>query len=207
MTTDDSDVPSPIDLRTIEHAAQWAAEALAKRPQRPLFFEAMADELERSKALCVLELGSGPGFLAEHLCARLAGVSLTLLDFSDAMHTLARSRLADHLGRVHFVERSFLEPEWTRGLPVFAAVVTMQAVHELRHKRRACTLHAQVRHVLAQGGVYLVCDHYAGDDGMQNTSLFMTVEEQANALRDGGFSDVTLLRKERGLALFAARAP
>jgi hypothetical protein len=64
----------------------------------------------------------------------------------------------------------------------FDAIVTHQAVHELRHKKHATTLHRSARTLLRPRGVYLVCDHYVGSDGMSNASLYMTIDEQRAAL-------------------------
>ena len=55
----------------------------------------------------VLELGSGPGFLACHLLKALPNVHMVLLDFSAVMHELAKQRLGPLVSRVEFVEGSF----------------------------------------------------------------------------------------------------
>ncbi len=199
------DVPSPIDLRDPTDAQQWAELALVRRPWRADFFAQFAEELSAGQARCVLELGSGPGFLAKHLLDALPGLAYTALDFSAAMHAMARARLGLASERVQFVERSFKDPAWVEGLGPFDHVVTHQAVHELRHKRHALALHRQVRSVMAPGGRYLVCDHFAGDGGMQNDQLYMTVEEQRLALREAGFARVAPVLLKGGLILYAAR--
>ena len=184
-------------------ALAWEASAAEKRPWRSEFFAAMASAL-KDCAGPVLELGSGPGFLAEHLLAELPTIGYVMLDFSRSMHELARRRLAAEVSRVDFVERSFRDLAWSEGLGKFGAVVTNQAVHELRHKRHAPTLHAQVRAILAPGGSYLVCDHFAGEGGMSNYDLYMTVEEQGQALRAGGLSDVSEIFRKGGMVLHRA---
>ncbi len=120
------------------------------------------------------------------------------------MHELAAERLGEHANRVQFIERSFREPSWTTGLVPFDHVITNQAVHELRHKCHVPTLHAQVRSILAAGGSYLVCDHFAGEGGMSNDELYMTVEEQKAALLSAGFSEVEQLLLKGGLVLHRA---
>jgi trans-aconitate methyltransferase len=71
MSPDSSqDVPSPLEFRDMVDARAWAATA-EQRPGRN-------------------ELGSGPGFLAERLLRRLPDAHYTALDFSPAMHELAR---------------------------------------------------------------------------------------------------------------------
>lgn len=201
------DVPSPIDLRNAEDAREWANSALLKRPYRHEFFAAFASAISaqsESTSIRLLELGSGPGFLAEHLLTALPSINYVALDFSAAMHQLASERLGVSAQCVEFIERSFRESNWADGLGQFHAVVTNQAVHELRHKRYASTLHRQARELLFAGGSYLVCDHYVGEGGMSNAQLYMTIEEQKLALLEVGFTHVEQLLLKGGLVLHRA---
>jgi cyclopropane fatty-acyl-phospholipid synthase-like methyltransferase len=152
----------------------------------------------------VLELGSGPGFLAHRILESIPGAQYTMLDFSPAMHELARERLGSLAQAFRQVEVDFKRDGWASGLNNFDAVVTIQAVHELRHKKHVASLHATVRWLLKANGRYLVCDHYIGPDGMKNEALYMTVEEQRNALQLVGFAVVTELLKKGGLVLHSA---
>lgn len=175
------------------------------RPWRIEFFECFAAEIAKTQGpVRVLELGSGPGFLAAHLLAALPNLSMVLLDFSRPMHDLARARLTAHLERVKFVERSFKDPDWFDSLNGFDFVVTNQAVHELRHKRYAPTLHKQVRNVLGPSGRYLVSDHYVGDGGMKNTDLYMTIEEHLDTLALAGYRSISELKRKGGMVLNSA---
>lgn len=198
-----SDVPSPIDLRLMADAREWAATAMSKRPSRTEFFKHFASAIESAAVPVtqILELGSGPGFLAQHLLRALPSVAYVALDFSLAMHELASERLGSLSSRVRFVQRNFREPGWPLGLGQFECVVTLQAVHELRHKHHAKNLHTQVRQLLAPGGVYLVCDHFFGDGGMKNDQLYMTVAEQRAALFSAGFSTAEQLLLKESLVL------
>jgi cyclopropane fatty-acyl-phospholipid synthase-like methyltransferase len=200
------DVPSSIDFRSADTARAWSAEANTKRPWRAEFFAAIATEIAALHApkVTVLELGSGPGFLAEVVLARVPGVHYTLLDFSPAMHDIARERLGAPAD-VRFVTTDFKSDGWADTLGRFDVVVTVQAVHELRHKRHAVTLHRAVRTVLEPAGVYLVCDHVAGKNGMADTELYMTAAEQAAALRSAGFVDAGTVLEQHEMLLQRAR--
>ncbi|ALV06440.1 class I SAM-dependent methyltransferase [Roseateles depolymerans] len=198
------DVPSPIDLTRMDDAREWAQQAMLKRPWRTEFFAEFARVLDEGEAQQVLELGSGPGFLARHLLEALPQIQYTALDFSAAMHQLAAERLGALQSRVRFVERSFREPAWVEGLGPFDHVVTHQAVHELRHKRYTPMLHEQVRGLLAPGGRYLVCDHFSGPGGMKNDQLYMSIDEQREALQRAGFARVEPVLLKRGLMLYLA---
>jgi SAM-dependent methyltransferase len=184
------DLPGPIDLRDARDAREWERTAQA-RPGRAEMFEAFSRELRRlGHDPAVLDLGSGPGFLADHLLHVLPNLQLTLLDFSAPMHELARARLGPKASRVSFVERSFKDSDWPLGLGPFDVVVTNQAVHELRHKRYAPEIHAAVRKILKPGGTYLVSDHFFGDGGLHDQELYMTATEQREALLAARFSEV-----------------
>ncbi|HVH70545.1 MAG TPA: class I SAM-dependent methyltransferase [Candidatus Dormibacteraeota bacterium] len=189
----------------MKEARDWANAAMVKRPWRADFFARIGEELAAlRRPLSILELGSGPGFLAQHLLMVLPTSRYTALDFSSAMHQLARERLGDLADRATFVEADFRRRGWTDGLPRVDAVVSMQAVHELRHKRHAPRFYRAVCRLLKTSGTLLVCDHYSGERGMSNCVLFMTPDEQEAALKKGGFQNVDLLMLKGGLVLFRA---
>lgn len=200
------DVPSPIDLRRMSDARAWADAAMVRRPWREMVFARIIQEIVGcgARAPSVLELGSGPGFLAQRILEATPVASYWATDFSRAMHALARERLGAAAKRMRFCELDFKTRTWCTGLPKVDVVVSVQAVHELRHKRHAPRLFKQVRGLLAPTGIFLVCDHVLGDDGMRNGSLYMTIEEHENALTEGGFGSVRLLLQERSLALCRA---
>jgi cyclopropane fatty-acyl-phospholipid synthase-like methyltransferase len=199
------DVPSPIDFSRIDEAQAWADAANIKRPWRAEFFAAIVSELRdlRTPSLSVLELGSGPGVLAEAVVRDMPDVRYSLLDSSPAMHGLASARLRMAAG-AQFLTADFKRGDWADALGTFDAVVTMQAVHELRHKRHAVGLHRIVRTVLQPQGLYLVCDHTAGADVMADTELYMTSREQSEALLAAGFGEVSAILEKNGLVLHRA---
>lgn len=201
-----NDVPVTLDFRDPQKARAWTDSAMSTRPWRAEFFAAFADVVHGASPIQerrVLELGSGPGYLAEQLL-RAENISYVAVDFSAAMHELARLRLGKLVTRVRFVERNLRDRDWHQGLGEFDFVVTHQAIHELRHKRYASPLHAQVRELLRPGARYLVCDHYFGPGGMANSELYMTVDEQRDALTSVGFTRVEQVLLKDGLVLHRA---
>jgi hypothetical protein len=200
------DVPSPIDLRSMKDARTWAEEVTEKRPWREDFFKFFIEELRPYSGpdLAILEIGSGPGFMAEKIINNISFSRYTALDFSDAMHTLAKERLGSLSNKIDFITRDFLHSDWFVDLPQYNSVITLQAVHELRHKRKAPVLYDAINKILDSNGVFLVCDHYAeaGDD--KDTSLYMNLEEHNSALRSSGFVDIKCVLKKGGMVLFRA---
>lgn len=200
------DVPSAIDLREMADARKWASSA-ERRPGRNEMLNRIVDEAAASApdAPRILELGSGPGFLAQRVFSRLPTARYWALDFSAAMHALARKRLAAHAERATFLVRNFKSDDWPNGLQPFDLVLTNQAVHELRHKSYAEGLHSQVRGLLKPTGTYLMSDHFSDPGGLPNPDLYMTMDEQEQALSAAGFTSVERLAVEGSLALYRAR--
>jgi SAM-dependent methyltransferase len=200
------DIPSPVDLRVMHDARSWEQSANAKRPVRLEFFEMFAKEVMATypKVKRILEIGSGPGFLAEHLLNQDQDLSYVMFDFSPAMHELARARLSTLNVQPQYIERSFKDKNWYSDLGQFDCILTHQTIHELRHKHHAANFHSQVLSILYPGGSYLVCDHFYGQGGQDNSELYMSIEEHIQALRSAGFVLIRQVMLKGGLVLFRA---
>ena len=178
-----------------------------QRPFREEFFEAFNAQLSKlhEPKLSVIELGAGPGFLALHILSKRSHIHYALLDFSTAMHTLAKRRLAPfESADLEYIECDFKTTGWADSLGQYDAVISNQAVHELRHKRYAFDFFKQVRSLLKPGGILLFCDHYCGDGGLSNDQLYMSLEEQREVLLCAGYKAAEVLVKG-GRALYCAQ--
>ncbi len=71
-TSDDDDLPYGENFHDEAEAAAWADAAARKRPWRPMIFDHFATVIHETKSPAprILELGSGPGFLAKHVLDR-----------------------------------------------------------------------------------------------------------------------------------------
>jgi hypothetical protein len=99
------------------------------------------------------------------------------------MLSMSRTRLA-RFTAAQFVRGDFRLEGWCEALqPPYSAVVAMQAVHEIRHKRHVPKLYRQIRTILDPFGCILVCDHAPKDSSPRWTSLYMTPQEQIDILR------------------------
>src|SRR5438105_8895305 len=99
------DVPNPVDFHNEAEAHAWIEQTTEKRPYRSAFFNEFVNEVSELEQdhLKVLELGSGPGILAEQILRRCPSVRVyTLLDFSDPMLAVSRERLAEFATRLRF---------------------------------------------------------------------------------------------------------
>ncbi|NWK75604.1 class I SAM-dependent methyltransferase [Acinetobacter sp. SwsAc6] len=221
------DVLCPIDLRNEADAVQWANEVNVKRPWRYEIFDDYAAEIsQHAPNARILELGSGPGYLASHVLKHCPNIQYTAFDFSDAMHTLAKNRLsASELNRIQFVTGNFKDRHWpdlllqnlrqqqsielnAKAAPaepcigVFDVIIIHQALHELRHKCHAAQFHQAVQMLMHPHSVYFVCDHIYASDAMQNNELYMSIDEHEEGLTQAGFNKIKFIKNLKGLALF-----
>lgn len=204
MNPPDGDIPPGVDFLSESAAKQWAEEAEAKLPSRSPLFAVFADAITEHKPAIgkVLETGSGPGFLAEYILSHCGGIQhYTVLDFSPTMLGLSRERLRVFGDRVSYIQADFKQAAWADQIgAVYDCILTMQAVHELRHKRYAPGFYEACRRAVQKDGLLLVCDHRPKNDSERDRALFMAEEEQVAAIQSAGFSHVeTLLRSPERL--------
>ena len=202
-----NEVVSPIDLRNLNDASEWAAEVNIKRPWRYEFFDAYVDEINNLniESPKILEIGSGPGFLAKVLLENLSNISYTAIDFSEAMHQLSKEYLGELRAKAKYFIADFKDSDWFYIVEQekYDIVIIHQALHELRHRAYAENFHTQVRdHLLGKNGVYIVTDHIVSDNGMKNNDLYMTVDEHLTALSLAGFTQINILKEKNALFSF-----
>jgi len=191
----------PHDYFDETYVSEWERTASDKRPFRAQFFNAFAAEVATLEKPRVFDLGSGPGFLAEHILTHCDVAAYHLFDFSPHMLALSRARLARFTDRVHFHEGSFLDENWWVALPgPFDAIVSLQAVHEVRDARRIARLYAELKLILSEKGVMLIADQV--NDEEKQEEHFLTAPEHENALRAAGLKQVRQVYKAGDLALF-----
>jgi hypothetical protein len=123
--------------------------------------------------------------------------------FAEAMQ--CRERLVP-FSAARFVFGDFRSTDWPNLVQgPFECVVSMQAIHEVRHKRHVPRLYKQVLGVAGASGLVLICDHTPKYDSWRETSLFMTEKEQLQALSGVSFVDVKIAMAIKGLVLYACR--
>jgi len=210
MADDETDVPYGEDFHDSVTAEAWAEAAFQKRPWRATIFDQFVS-IVGSAAVArprILELGSGPGFLAEQILERCPSVKVyTLLDFSEAMLDQSRRRLERHAARAQFLRADFKTETWSERVSgTFDFVVSLQAVHELRHKRHAPQLYAQLPALLSPSAEVLICDHLpAVAHTPRHRVLYMSVAENRAGFEQAGFAHVELVWSEHEMAFYRAR--
>jgi SAM-dependent methyltransferase len=201
------EVPSDHDFFDPAYVKHWTESISRYRPERKRLFEVFAAEAERIEkgALSVFELGCGPGFLAEALLENCEIARYTLVDFSPQMLDLSRSRLKKFQDRTVFIQADFKKTNWESGIRAgFDLIVSLQAVHELRHASRIPKLYAQLHSLLLPEGSILICDHVNSSSSGHRAAHFMTVEEHLSTFKKAGFINAREICPAADLSLMAA---
>jgi SAM-dependent methyltransferase len=194
----------PHDYFNRDYVREWTESANTKRPFRAGFIYQFAKELSGLSHAKILDLGAGPGFLAERILSECEIASYHLFDFSPHMLELARERLARFGERTSFHQGSFLDDDWGQTLPApFDAVVSIQAVHELSNASRVARLYRELGSLLNQSGILLIADEVASDG--DDAGPFLTIDGHHSALTEAGFEEVCLVLTAGDLAMFSAR--
>jgi SAM-dependent methyltransferase len=211
MTSDEeADVPYGEDFHDESVAAGWAEGVMRRRPWRTTIFDHFVQAVQSADvhAARILELGSGPGFLAEQLLDRCPSIAhYTLLDFSEAMLDQSRQRLERHATRTQFLQADFKSETWPAQVSgPFDFVVSLQSVHELRHKRHAPRLYSQVSSVLAPVAELIICDHLPeAAHTPRHRVLYMSIAEYLALFSDAGYADARVAWSAHNMALYRAR--
>src|SRR5438874_12699486 len=109
----------------------------------------------------VLDLGAGFGAVTQAILSRYPGATVTCVDGSAEMMTLARERLGKAGARVELLSGDLAFPSWRDSLRgPFDAVVSGLAIHPLTDERKQ-QLYQEVYTLLRSGGLFLNDDAVA----------------------------------------------
>lgn len=149
--------------------ARWDDQQAAYIAEREGRFTALIDALALAcgPRPVVVDLGCGPGSLAERVLTRLPGARVIGIDHDPALLQLAADRLARFGDRVRVCDADLLADDWLDDLdrvesgPIHAMVSTT-ALHWLG-PADLVTLYGRIHDRLAAGGILLNGDHFRFD--------------------------------------------
>lgn len=178
------------------YALEWA-NRFVPTPERLQLFEIIIQQLRETPlpAPHIVELGIGPGYLAEHLLRNLADITYEGVDFSTPMFELAATRLASHQSRIKFTQADLVHDDWGAKVsrPV-GAIVSTWALHDLGSEENTRRVYQACHRLLPKGGLLLNGD-FVKPDGTPHeyeAGRFL-VSRHMELLRDVGFQSADCL--------------
>jgi len=151
-----------------EFVEGWA-DRFVPTPERLELFDVILSELKSQvpPSGCVVELGVGPGYLADHVLRVMAEIHYYGVDFSGPMLDIARQRLRQYSTRVAYVQADLLKDNWWAALPASVnAIVSSWALHDLGSQNSVELVYKSCAEVLQDGGMLLNGDFIKPDKAM-----------------------------------------
>jgi len=155
----------------------------------------------------ILDVGAGPGVVADALLRAIPAARLLCQDYSLPMLERARSALAWAGDRVSYHQSDLADPDWSAGLDrPLDAVVSSYAIHNLRDAARIRSVYGDLIGLLGPGGGLFLLDLVEsagprtdvlyGDRRRHVEDAPASLAVQLGWLVDAGFTEVDCLWKD-----------
>jgi SAM-dependent methyltransferase len=148
-------------------------EGWAKRfvptPERLELFNVILAELKTQipSNSYVVELGIGPGYLADFLLNSLKNIHYYGIDFSSPMLDIARKRLRPYSNRVTYIKADLVNDDWSRHILMpINAIVSTWALHDLGSPQYTEIVYEKCAQILQSRGMLLNGDFIKPDNAI-----------------------------------------
>jgi SAM-dependent methyltransferase len=173
------------------YAEGWA-DKFRLSPERLQSFEKIGDLVSGIAGMNgkFLELGTGPGYLAEYLLTRFDSIKYHCVDFSEPMIQIAERRLGGFSPTPRFI-RADLTNDWAVKVSAnYDAIVTTWALHDLGSRQYIHNLYLNAKKVLAPGGLLVNVD-FIKPEGVDREYEHgrLSVSEHLELLQQSGYTD------------------
>ncbi|MGI9479550.1 MAG: class I SAM-dependent methyltransferase [Hyphomicrobiaceae bacterium] len=180
------------EFHDAEFVRGWASRFVPTEPRLQLFDMILA-EVEKLGIpdAHVVELGTGPGYMARHILERNKSISFEALDFSDVFMDVARETIGDLTDRVTFTNADLMQQDWPKKLSRQPdAIISTWALHDLGGQQPVADVYARAYETLPAGGLLANGDFIKpdGTDWEYEPGRF-EIEQHLAFLRAAGFED------------------
>ena len=145
------------EFHSKEFALGWA-ERFVPTPERIRLFELIFTQLKDviPNNGNIIELGIGPGYLANYLLERMPHITYCGIDFSLPMLEIAQDRLQRHSSRVIYTQADLVKEAWEESVskPVHAIVSTW-ALHDLGSPKNINTIYERSYNALDSNSILI----------------------------------------------------
>ena len=152
-----------------QYALEWA-DRFEPTPARLQLFDTIIEQISKTSlpAPHIVELGIGPGYLAERLLPKIPSVTYEAVDFSAPMLKIASTRLAAHTSRMKFTQADLVNEDWgAKVTRPIGAIVSTWALHDLGSEENTTKVYQACRRHLENGGILLNGD-FVKPEGTQH---------------------------------------
>ena len=189
-------VGSEREFHSKEFALGWA-ERFVPTPERVRLFDLIFSQLQKGipDNGNVIELGVGPGYLADYLLERLPKITYLGIDFSLPMLEIAQERLQRYSPRVTYTQADLVEEAWGKCIsdPVHAVVSTW-ALHDLGCPEKINTVYERSYSSLSGKGILVNGDFIKPTGAMQEfEGGRFSVAKHLELLNSVGFANASCL--------------
>lgn len=179
-----------------EFVLGWA-ERFVPTPERLELFNIILSELQSliPEDGRVVELGIGPGYLANHILAAMPAIKYCGIDFSDPMLEIASSRLKPYSSRITYAKADLVQDDWenTVAKPI-NAIVSTWALHDLGSQTNINIVYEKSAKALGAQGVLLNGDFIKPDGAVHEYEAGrFQIAKHLEMLRNAGFRDAECL--------------
>lgn len=175
-----------------EYAAGWV-DRFVPTPSRLALFDLILTELESRIPGngCIVELGIGPGYLADHVLKAMADIRYYGVDFSAAMLDIAQARLRPYSSRVAFVQAELVNDRWWETLPTpVHSIISTWALHDLGSQEATEVVYRNCARILPEDGLLLNGDFIKPDGTSYDYEPGrFEIAKQLEILNRAGFDD------------------
>lgn len=151
---------------------------------------------KKDQQLQILELGIGPGYLADYILAKCKNIIYEGLDFSEAMLDIAKRRLTSKENNLIFTKADLTDENWKDKIKSEPQhIISTWALHDLLNKQNILNVYKSAYEILPIEGKII-----NGDFIKPEHSVFeyekgrIKPSEHLNLLRSCGFRDVECLQ-------------
>ena len=145
----------------------------------------------------ILELGCGPGRLAERLLATVAHLHYTGVDISPPFLNFARQRLATYTHQVQLCEADLNDATWPEQIASlgnngrFHAIISLQSLHDVGDEAAISRVYGLAKELLVPGGFLLNADLVVEEgEELPNNPGRRSISRHLDMLRQQGYHSV-----------------
>jgi len=180
------------EFHDADFSKEWT-EKFKPTPPRIKLFETILRQIEKvgCKTTSVLELGIGPGFLANYLLFRLPHITYEGLDYSNSMLEIAKERTEVYRKRIDFTQADLINEVWNKSIKrAPEVIVSTWALHDLFEKKNILKVYKTAYEILPEGGLLLNGDFVKPEESQHEyEGGRIKPSEHLDLLRRVGFQD------------------